>query len=164
MHLVLRFLVLDLTLVVLGVLVALLGGVLALRPVHRAWLECLVVAIRRGPVFPFLVAFVVVIMTIAVFAILPLVVVAIVLVALPAVETVTSLTLFCHMTDLLIIPLAQFVTHFAYHALLNLMLAFLCLGAICFQQIKNVIKVLCNRLKRLVTKTSTSLDILCPVL
>ncbi len=41
MRLVLTFFVLNLTFVALGSLVALVGGVLALRPVHQAWLECL---------------------------------------------------------------------------------------------------------------------------
>ncbi len=131
---------------------------------HRAWLECLVAAIRRGPVLPFLFVFVMVIMMTAVVAILPLVVVAIVLVALPAVAIVTSVTLFRHTADLLIVPLAQFVTHLASHVLLDLTLTFLCQGAICYLRIKNVLKVLCDRLKRLVAKTSTALDVLCPIL
>ena len=112
----------NLTFIALRVLVALLGGVLALWPVHQAWLECLVTAIRRSLILPFLFAFVIVVTTIAVIAILPLVVVAIVLVVLPAVAIVFSVTLFCHMADLLIIPLAQFVMHFAFHALLSLTL------------------------------------------
>ncbi len=107
MHLVLMFFVLNLTFVVLGVLVALLGGVLALRPMHQAWLECLVATIRRGPALQFLFAFVTVITTTAVVMIQPFVVVAIVLVASPAVVIVTSVTLFCHMADLLIEPLVQ---------------------------------------------------------
>ncbi len=93
-------------LVVLGVLVALLGGVLALWLMHRAWLERLVAVIRRGPVLPFLLAFVIVVTATAVVAILPLVVVAIVLVASSAVVTITSVTLFRHTADLLIVPLA----------------------------------------------------------
>jgi hypothetical protein len=132
--------------------------------VHRAWLERLVAAIRRGPVLPFLFTFVVVITTTAVVAILPLVVVAIVLVALPAVAIVTSVRLFCHMADLLIEPLVQFVTHLASHALLDLTLVFPCQGAICYLQIKNVLKVLCDRLECLVAKISTTLNVICPVL
>jgi hypothetical protein len=66
MCLVLRFFVLNLKFVVLGVLVALLGGVVARWHVHQAWLERLVTAIRRGPVLLFLFAFVVVITTTAV--------------------------------------------------------------------------------------------------
>jgi hypothetical protein len=119
------FFVWVLTLVVLGVLVALLGGVLALRSMHRAWLERLVAAIRRGPVLLFLLMLVVVVKRTTVIAILSLVVVVIVLVALPAVATVTSVTSFSHMADLLIVPLAQFVAHLASHALLNLTLMFL---------------------------------------
>ncbi len=108
----------GLTLVlVLGVLVALLGGVLAPRPVCRACLERLVAAIRRGPVLLFLLVLIVVAMTTAVIAILPLVVVAIVLIALPAAVILTSVTLFCDTAD---------VTHLASHELLKLMLAFLC--------------------------------------
>jgi hypothetical protein len=87
---------LYLTFNVLGVLVALLRDVLALQPVHRAWLERLVTTIRRGPVLLFLLALVVVITTTVVVAILPLVVVVIVLVASPAVATVTSVTPFHH--------------------------------------------------------------------
>ncbi len=139
MHLVLMFFVLNLTFVLIGVLVALLGVVLALQPMHRAWLECLVTVIRRGPVLPFLFAFVVVITTTTVVTILPLVVVAIVLVSLPAVGTVTSVTLFNHTADLCIIPLVQFVMHLASHVLLDLTLAFLCQGAICYLQLKNIL-------------------------
>jgi hypothetical protein len=164
MHLVLRFFVLNFTFVVLGVLVALLGGVLALWPVHQPWLERLVAAIRRGPVLLFLFPFVVIITTTAVIMILPLVAMVIVLVALPAVANVTSMTSFHHTTYLLIVPLAQFVMHLASHALLNLMLAFFCQGAICYLQIKNVLEVLCNRLECLIAKTLTALDVLCPVL
>jgi hypothetical protein len=116
--------------IALGVLVALLGGVLALWPVHQAWLERLIAAIRRSLILPFPFAFVVVVTMTAVIAILPLVVVTIVIVALPAVAIVTSVTLFCHTANLLIVPLAQFVTHFASHALLDLTLMFLCQGAI----------------------------------
>ncbi len=132
MCLVLTFFVLNLPFVVLGVLEALLGGVLALWPVHRAWLERLVAAIRRGPVLPFLFAFVVVITTTTTVAILPLVVMAIVLVALPAVSIVSSVTSFRHTADLLIKPLAQFVTHLVSHRLLDLMLVFLCQRAFCY--------------------------------
>jgi hypothetical protein len=107
MRLVLTFFFMGLTLVlVLGVLVALLGGVLALWPVCRACLECLIAAIRRGPVLLFLLALIVVATMTAVIAILPLVVVAIVLIALPAAAILTSVTLFCDMADLLVVPLA----------------------------------------------------------
>jgi hypothetical protein len=158
------FFVLNLTFVVLGGFVALLGGVLAFRPVHQVWLERLVAAIRRGVVLLFLFAFVIVTTMTAVLAILPLIVVAIVLVALPAVAIITSVRLFHHMADLLIKPLAQFMTHLASHALLDLMLAFPHQGAICYLQIKNVLEVLWNRLECLVAETSTALDVLCPVL
>ncbi len=164
MRLVLIFFVLNLTFVILGVFVALLGGVLALRPVHRAWLECLVAAIRRGSVLLLLFTFVVVITTTAVVGILPLVVMAIVLVVLPAVAIVTSVTSFHHTADLLIALLAQFVTHLVSNALLNLMLLFLCQGAICYLHIKNVLEVLCNRLERRIAKTLTAFKVLHPVL
>jgi hypothetical protein len=81
MRFVMTFFVLTLTFVILEVLVALLGGVLALWPMHRAWLECLVAAIRRSPVLLFLFAFVVVVMRTAVNAILPFVVMVVVLTA-----------------------------------------------------------------------------------
>jgi hypothetical protein len=81
MHLVLMFFVWNLMFIVLGVLVAFLRGVLALWQVHQAWIECLVIAIRRSLILPFPVAFVIVITTTAIVLILPLVVVAIVLVS-----------------------------------------------------------------------------------
>ncbi len=136
MHLVLTFFVLNLTFIVLGVLVALLGGVLALWSMHQAWLEHLVAAIRRSLILLFPFTFVVVITTTAIVAILPLVVMAIVLVAAPAVAIITSVTLFRHTADLLMEPLAQFVIYLVSHALLDLMLAFLCQGAIYCLQIK----------------------------
>jgi hypothetical protein len=77
---------------------------------------------------------------------------------------VTSVTLFHHTADLLIKLLAQFVMHLVSYTLLDLMLAFLCKGAICYLQIKNVLEVICDRLERLLAKTSTTLDVLCPVL
>jgi hypothetical protein len=106
---------------------------------------------------------VVVLTTTAVVVILPLVAMAIVLVASPAVAIVTSVTLLRHTADLLINPLAQFMMHLAYHALLDLTLVFLCQGAICYLGIKNVLQVLCNRLERLVAKMLTALKVLCPV-
>jgi hypothetical protein len=56
------------------------------------------------------------------------------------------------------------VMHLASHALLDLMLAFPHQGAICYLQIKNVLKVLCNRLECLVAKTLIALKVLRPVL
>jgi hypothetical protein len=106
-HLVLTFFGMGLTLVlVLGVLVALLRGVLALWSARRAWLERLVAVIRRGFVLLFLLALIVVATRTTVIAILPLVVMAIVLIASPAVGTVTSVTLFHVTADLLVVPLA----------------------------------------------------------
>jgi hypothetical protein len=147
-----------------GILVALLIGVLALRPMHQAWLEHLVATIRRSLILPFPFAFVIVVTMTAVLAIQPLVVVVIVLVASPAVAIITSVMSFCHTAGLLIVPLAQFMTHFASHALFDLTLSFLCQGAICYLRIKNVLKVLCDRLRHLITKTSSAFNILCPVL
>jgi hypothetical protein len=129
---VLTFFFLNFTFIILGILVALLGGVLALLPVHRAWLEGLVAMIRRSLILPFPILFVVVVTTTTVIAIPPLDVVAMVLVASSAVAIITSVTSVHHTADLLIVPLAQFVMHFASHALLDLMLPFLCQGAICY--------------------------------
>ncbi len=72
-RLVLTFFVVGLTLVlVLGVLVALLGGVLVLWSVRRAWLDHLVATIKRGLVFLFLLTLIIVATTTAVITILPL--------------------------------------------------------------------------------------------
>ena len=54
--------------------------------------------------------------------------------------------------------------HFVSHVLLDLTFAFLCQGAICYLQIKDVLEVLCDRLKRLIAKTLAALDVLHPVL
>jgi hypothetical protein len=105
-RLVLTFFVIDLMLVlVLGGLVALLRGELALRSVRRAWLERPVAVIRRSFFLLFLLALIVVATTTAVIAILPFLVVAIVLIALPAVATVTSVTSFRDTADILVAPL-----------------------------------------------------------
>ncbi len=105
-HLVLTPFVVGLTLVlVLGVLVALLGGVLALWSVRRTWFECLVAKIRRSLVLLFLLALIVVATTTAVITILPLVVVAMVPIALPVVATVTPLMSFRCSADLFVEPL-----------------------------------------------------------
>ncbi len=144
MHFIVTLLVLKLTFVVLWVLVALLRGVLALWPMHRALLECFVTVIRGSLVIPLLVAFVVVITTIAVTAILPLEVVMMVLVVPLVVMTVTSITMFCHMADLLIVLLAKCMTHLASHMLFDLTFAFLRQGAICYLQIEDVFEVLCK--------------------
>jgi hypothetical protein len=148
--------------IVLWVLVALLGGVLALLPMHLAWLECLVATIRRSLILPFPFTFVVNVTTTAVIRILPLVVVAMVFVALPAVVIVTSVTSFHHTGNLLIVPIVQFVTHFTSHALLNLMFTFLYQGAICYLRIKNVLE-LCDRIECLIAKTLAALVVLRPV-
>jgi hypothetical protein len=57
---------------------------------------------------------------------------------------VTSVTLFRHMVDLLIVPLAKFVMHLTSHALFDLTFAFLCQGAICYLRIEDVLEVLCK--------------------
>jgi hypothetical protein len=163
-HLVLMFFVKGLTLVlVLGIFVALLGGMLVLWSVRRKWLECLVVAFRRSLVLLFLFALVIVTTMTTVSAILPLVVMMMILVVLPAVATITSLTLFHDTADLLIVLLTEFMTHFASHAMLDLTLAFLRKGAICYLQVENVLEVLCNRLKCLVSKTLPTLNIFCAI-
>ena len=64
--------------------------------------------------------------------ILPLEVAATVLIRLFVVTTVTSVTLFHHLADLLIVPFAKLVTHIVSHALLDLAFAFLHQGTICY--------------------------------
>jgi hypothetical protein len=165
MHLILMFFVVDLMLVfILGVLVALLGGMLAFWSVHRAWLERLVTAVRRSLVLLFLLVLVIVVTMTAVIAILPLVVVTMIPVALPAVATITPLTLFSDMADVFVVLLPEHMTHLTSHRMLDLMLAFLCKGTIYYFQIKNVLEVLCDRLKHLVTKRLPTLNILCAIL
>jgi hypothetical protein len=164
-HLVLTFFVVGLTLVlILGVLVALLGGMLTLWSMRRAWLECLVTTISRSLVLLFLFTLVVVATMTAVILILPFVVVTMILVALPDVATVTPLKLFCDMANFLVVLLTELMTHLASHVMLNLTLAFLCKGAVCYLQVENVLEVLCDRLKRLVPKMSPTLNILCTIL
>ncbi len=62
--------------------------------------------------------------------ILPLEVAVTVLIRPFVVTTVTSVTLFRHLMDLLIVPFAKLVTHLASHVLLDLAFAFLCQGTI----------------------------------
>jgi hypothetical protein len=76
--------------------------------------------------------FVVGVTTIAVAAILLLEVAVTVLIRPFVVTTVTSVTLFCHLVDLLIVPFAKLVTHLASQALLNLAFTFLHQGTICY--------------------------------
>jgi hypothetical protein len=105
-RLVLMLFVVGLMLVlVLGVIVALFGGVLALWSVCRTWLERLVATIRRSLVLLFLLTLIVVATTTAVIAILPLVVVAMVPIALPVVASVTPLTSFRCTVALFVEPL-----------------------------------------------------------
>jgi hypothetical protein len=124
---------------VLGVLVALLRVMLAHWSVHRAWLECLVTMIRRSLVLLFLLVLVIVVTMTIVIAILPLVAMTMIHVALHAVAAVTPLTLFCDTADLLVVLLPEGMRHLMSHTMLDLMLAFLCKGAICYLQIKNLL-------------------------
>ncbi len=104
----------------------LLKGVFTLRPVHQAWLERLVVVLSRNLVILFHVVLVICVMTIAITAILPLEV-GVMVPFRPSVATVvTSVTLFCHVADLLIVPLAKLMTHVPSDALLDLAFALLC--------------------------------------
>jgi hypothetical protein len=119
-------LVLRMMLCVPWILVTLLRGVLALRPVHQALLESLVIVLSRNLVILFLVALVVCVATIAITAILPIEVGAVVLFRSSVAMVVTSVTSFCHVANLLIVPLAKLMTHLASDALLNLALALLC--------------------------------------
>jgi hypothetical protein len=144
MHFMGALLVLNLMFVVPWVLVALLRGVLALRPMHWAWLELLVAAIRGSLVILLLVAFVVGVTTIPVAAILPLEVAARVLIRPFVVMTVTSIMPFRHQADLLIVPFAKLVTHIVSHALLDLAFAFLHQGTICYLWVDDVIKYLAS--------------------
>ncbi len=91
MRLILTFFVVSLTLVlILGVLVAIFVGMIALWSVRRAWLNFLVAMIRRSLVLLFLLTLVVVVTMTTVIAILPLVVVMMIRVALPVCECLTA--------------------------------------------------------------------------
>ncbi len=96
------FFVLNMTFLIIWVLVALFQGVLALGPMHRAWLERLLTAIAGNLVVLFLA---VVVATIVVAAILPLEVVMPILLRPFVVTAATFVTLFRHPSDLLIVPL-----------------------------------------------------------
>ncbi len=124
------------------ILVTLLRGVFTLRPVYRAWLECLFVALSRNLVILFLVLHVVSVMTIAITAILPLEVGALEPFRPSVVMVVTPVTLFCCMADLLIKPLAKLMTHIASDALLDLAFGLLMQRSICNLRIVDVLKVL----------------------
>ena len=117
--------VIGLTFCVPWILVTFLKGVFTLRPVHSAWLECLVVTFSRNLVILFLVAFVVGVTTIAIIAILPLEVGAMVPFRPSVAMVVTSVTSFCHVADLFIIPLAKLMMHVASDVLLDLAFALL---------------------------------------
>jgi hypothetical protein len=108
------------------ILVTLLRGVLALRPVYPEWLERLSVTLSRNLVILFLVVLVVSVTTIAITAFLLLEVGAMVPFRPSVVTVVTSVTSFCHVADLFIVPLAKLMTHVASDALLDLAFALLC--------------------------------------
>ncbi len=107
------------------ILVTLLRGVFTLRPVYQAWLERYFVILSRNLVILFLVALVVSVTTITNTAILPLEVGAMVPFRPSVAMVVTSVTLFCHVADLFIVPLAKLMTHVASDALLDLAFALL---------------------------------------
>ncbi len=104
----------------------LLRGVFTLRPVYRAWLECLFVTLSRNLVILFFVALVVSVTTITITVILPLEVGAMVPFRPSVAVVVTSVTSFCHVADLFIIPLAKLMMHVASDTLLDLAFALLC--------------------------------------
>ncbi len=118
--------VIGLTFCIPWILVTLLRGVFTLRPVYQAWFERLFVALSRNLVILFLVALVISVTTIAITAILPLEVGVMVPFRPSVAMVVTSLTSFCHVADLFIIPLAKLMTHVASDALLNLAFALIC--------------------------------------
>jgi hypothetical protein len=126
MHFMRTLLVLRMMLCIPWILVTLLRGVLALRPVHQLWLESLVIALSRNFVILFLVALIVCVTRIATTAILPLEVGVAVLFRPSVAMVVTSATSFCHVANLLIVPLAKLMTHLASNALLNLVFVLLC--------------------------------------
>ena len=147
MRLVLTLFVIGFMLVlIIEALVSLLESMLALLSMCRAWLECLVAAIRRNFVILFLLMLVIVMAIIAVVATCPLVVLTIIHPALPAVVTVTPVMLFHNMADFLLVMLLEHVVELMFCAILNLTLAFLCKGAICYLQVEDVLVVFCNRL------------------
>jgi hypothetical protein len=117
--------VIGLTFCITWILATLLRGVFTLRPVYQAWLEHLFVALSRNLVILFLVALVVSVTTIAIIAILPFEVGAMVPFRPSVATVVTSVTLFCHVADLFIIPLAKLMTHVPSDALLDLAFALL---------------------------------------
>jgi hypothetical protein len=165
MHLVMDLFVMDLMLVLIfWILVALFEGVITLWSVRGAGLECLVTMIRRNLVLLFLFAFVVIVAAVAVVATLPLVVLMIVCLVMPATAAVTSMTLFHDTMDLLLIMLLEGVAKLAFFAKLDLALTFLCKGAIGYLGVEDILKVFCNRLKCLIAKVSSTLNVLCAIL
>jgi hypothetical protein len=84
--------------------------------------------------------------------------------ALPAVAIVTPVRFFYDSVDLLIILPPECLMHLTPQAMLNLMLMVLCKGAISHLRVKIFLKVFCNRLKHLITKTLPTVNILCAIL
>ncbi len=117
--------VIGLTFCITWILVTLFRGVFTLRPMYQAWLERLFVALSRNLVILFLVALVVSVTTIAIIATLPLEVGAMVPFRPSVATVVTSVTLFCHVADLFIVPLVKLMTHIASDTLLDLAFALL---------------------------------------
>ncbi len=113
-----------------------------LRPVYQAWLERLFVVLSRNLVILFLVALVVSVTTIAITAILPLEVGTMVPFRPSVAMVVTSVTSFCHVADLFIVPLVKLMMHVASDALLDLVFALLCQLSICNLRIVDVLEVL----------------------
>ena len=135
-------LVLRMMLCVPWILVTLLRGVLALRPVHRAWLEQLVIVLSGNLVIPLLVALVVGVTTIAITAILPLEFGVLEPFRPSVARVVTPVTSFCCMADLLIKPLAKLMMHITSDALLDLAFVLLMQRSICNLRIVDVFEVL----------------------
>jgi hypothetical protein len=155
----------NLTLVLIfGILVALFKGVITLWSIRRVGLKCLVTAIRRSLVLLFLLALVIVVAAIASVTTLPIVVLTIIRLALPTVVAITPVMLFRNTADLLLVMLLQCVAELRFCAILNLVLTFPCKGAISYLQVEDVLEVLCNRLKYLVTKGPPTFNILCTIL
>ncbi len=131
---------------------------------HRARLECLVITIRRNLVLLFLLMFVIVMAVIAVVATLLVVVLMKIHPALSAVTAITPMMLVRNIVDLLLVMLIKRLARLAFCAILNLMLVFLCKGAINYLQVEDVLKVFCNRLEHLVAKMLPTFNVLGAVL
>jgi hypothetical protein len=129
-----------------------------------ARLECLVTAIGRNLVLLFLLAFVVVGAMIAVATTLPPVILTMIHLVTSAYVAVAHVTLFCNMMGIFLEPLLNRVAQLAFCAILDLALAFLCKGIIGHLQAVNILELYPDRLKCLIAKTSTALNVLCTIL